>query len=182
MVNVNKILPRSPAWLPRLDCINVTLRSHHCHSRYTSSSPSHHIDQISASAVHAVQIVTAARLPAPMAYITSSHVPSAKAQHYNVSLTAALLKGCWGDNIAGAAPNGTELSWGELVRKWGKHTGGSKSSVARSTRPRRPGTALINRHRADPSVARYLPVVLFQQLHRFFRLHHRPVISVRLTR
>lgn len=59
-----------------------------------------------------------------------------KAAHYNASLTAALLKGCWGDSNAGTAPNGTELGWGELVRKWGKHTGGSESNSIIGSRSR----------------------------------------------
>jgi hypothetical protein len=50
-----------------------------------------------------------------------------KGDHYNAQLTAALLKGNWADATAGAAPNGTALSWSELIRKWGKHTGGSES-------------------------------------------------------
>jgi hypothetical protein len=49
-----------------------------------------------------------------------------KGDHYNAQLTHALLKGNWADATAGAAPNGTALSWSELIRKWGKHTGGSK--------------------------------------------------------
>ena len=104
-----------------------------------------------------------------MAHPSSSTPHSAKAQHYNVSLTSALLKGCWGDNIAGAAPNGAELSWGELVRKWGKHTGGSKY-------PSFPqhGYPLIHRYRANPSAARYLLVVLFQPFHLIFWFHQCP--------
>jgi hypothetical protein len=49
-----------------------------------------------------------------------------KGDHYNVQLTQALLKGDWADGTAGSAPNGTALSWPELIRKWGKHTGGSE--------------------------------------------------------
>jgi hypothetical protein len=37
------------------------------------------------------------------------------------------FKGNWADATAGTAPNGTALSWSELFRKWGKHTGGSES-------------------------------------------------------
>jgi hypothetical protein len=107
-----------------------------------------------------------------MAQLLSSAPHNAKAQHYNVALTSALLKGCWGDNTAGAAPNGTELSWGELVRKWGKHTGGSMSPYL----PLR-GSPLINRYRADPSITRYLLVILFQPLHLFFRLYQRTSLS-----
>ncbi|WVQ93775.1 hypothetical protein IAU59_000853 [Kwoniella sp. CBS 9459] len=50
---------------------------------------------------------------------------SPKGAHYNASLTAALLRGAWAESSPGQAPNKTELSWGELVRKWGKHTGGN---------------------------------------------------------
>jgi len=50
-----------------------------------------------------------------------------KGDHYNAQLTHALLKGNWADPTAGNAPNGTALSWSELFRKWGKHTGGSES-------------------------------------------------------
>jgi hypothetical protein len=49
-----------------------------------------------------------------------------KGDHYNQQLTHALLKGNWADANPGATPNGTALSWSELIRKWGKHTGGSK--------------------------------------------------------
>lgn len=49
-----------------------------------------------------------------------------KGDHYNTQLTHALLKGNWADATAGNAPNGTALSWSELFRKWGKHTGGSE--------------------------------------------------------
>ncbi|ORX34731.1 hypothetical protein BD324DRAFT_634724 [Kockovaella imperatae] len=52
---------------------------------------------------------------------------SPKAGHYRTSLEAALLKGNWTDGSAGKAPNGTDLSWSELIRKWGKHTGGDVS-------------------------------------------------------
>jgi hypothetical protein len=51
---------------------------------------------------------------------------SAKAGHYDSQITAALLKGAWADSSGGTTPNGSELSWGEVVRKWGKHTGGSE--------------------------------------------------------
>jgi hypothetical protein len=52
--------------------------------------------------------------------------PSPKAAHYNAALTSALLRGGWGDANPGKEPNGTDLSWSELIRKWGKHTGGSE--------------------------------------------------------
>ncbi|WVW81915.1 hypothetical protein I302_103918 [Kwoniella bestiolae CBS 10118] len=55
--------------------------------------------------------------------------PSPKGIHYNTSLTAALLRGAWAESNPGHAPNKTELSWGELVRKWGKHTGGNTSLI-----------------------------------------------------
>ncbi|KAK4688880.1 cargo-transport protein YPP1, partial [Tremellales sp. Uapishka_1] len=49
-----------------------------------------------------------------------------KGAHYHASLTSALLRGAWAETAPGTTPNGNELSWGELVRKWGKHTGGSE--------------------------------------------------------
>ena len=52
--------------------------------------------------------------------------PTPKGDHYQAALTAALLRGAWADSKPGAAPNGTDLGWGELIRKWGKHTGGSE--------------------------------------------------------
>ncbi|WWD09042.1 hypothetical protein V865_007162 [Kwoniella europaea PYCC6329] len=55
--------------------------------------------------------------------------PGPKGVHYNTSLTAALLRGAWAESNPGHAPNKTELSWGELVRKWGKHTGGNTSLI-----------------------------------------------------
>ncbi|OCF45189.1 hypothetical protein I317_00992 [Kwoniella heveanensis CBS 569] len=57
------------------------------------------------------------------AILSSGGTP--KGAHYNASLTAALLRGAWAESNPGQAPNKTELSWGELVRKWGKHTGGN---------------------------------------------------------
>lgn len=51
---------------------------------------------------------------------------SPKAAHYNANLGAALTRGSWADSNPGAAPNGATLSWSELLRKWGKHTGGSE--------------------------------------------------------
>jgi hypothetical protein len=56
------------------------------------------------------------------------HHKEPKGDHYNAQLTHALLKGNWADATAGTAPNGTALSWSELIRKWGKHTGGSEYS------------------------------------------------------
>lgn len=55
---------------------------------------------------------------------------SPKAAHYTSALGSALCKGAWAEPTPGAAPNGTALSWGELVRKWGKHTGGSESTLS----------------------------------------------------
>ncbi|RXK37161.1 hypothetical protein M231_05530 [Tremella mesenterica] len=54
---------------------------------------------------------------------------SPKAAHYNQALTNALLSGAWSDTKPGSTPNGTELTWVELVRKWGKHTGGNTTLV-----------------------------------------------------
>ncbi|ORY34198.1 hypothetical protein BCR39DRAFT_516718 [Naematelia encephala] len=52
-----------------------------------------------------------------------------KAVHYHAALTSALLRGAWAEPTPGTAPNGTLLSWGELVRKWGKHTGGNTALI-----------------------------------------------------
>lgn len=57
---------------------------------------------------------------------------SPKAVHYHTALGAALLRGAWAEANPGAEPNGSELSWGELVRKWGKHTGGSRFSFSQN--------------------------------------------------
>jgi hypothetical protein len=56
-------------------------------------------------------------------------VASPKAAHYQSAITSALSRGAWAETNPGSAPNGTELSWGELIRKWGKHTGGSTSTL-----------------------------------------------------
>lgn len=61
--------------------------------------------------------------------MSTVNTASPKAAHYHSALTSALLRGAWGDSNPGTAPNGTALSWGELVRKWGKHTGGSEPSI-----------------------------------------------------
>ncbi|TXT05012.1 hypothetical protein VHUM_03832 [Vanrija humicola] len=50
--------------------------------------------------------------------------PSPKATHYRASLGAALVRGAWTDANPGTEPNGSLLSWPELIRKWAKHTGG----------------------------------------------------------
>ncbi|WVQ80288.1 hypothetical protein IAT38_002393 [Cryptococcus sp. DSM 104549] len=54
---------------------------------------------------------------------------SPKGNHYNNDLTAVLLRGPWADATPGHTPNTTPLSWGELVRKWGKHTGGNTALI-----------------------------------------------------
>jgi hypothetical protein len=59
--------------------------------------------------------------------MTSGQAPGPKGGHYRDALSAALLRGGWADDWPGTAPNGNPLSWGELIRKWGKHTGGSES-------------------------------------------------------
>ncbi|WWC85911.1 uncharacterized protein L201_000781 [Kwoniella dendrophila CBS 6074] len=64
-----------------------------------------------------------------MSASTSAAAASPKGAHYNTSLTAALLRGAWAESNPGQAPNKTELSWGELVRKWGKHTGGNTALI-----------------------------------------------------
>lgn len=52
-----------------------------------------------------------------------------KGAHYHASLGAALVRGAWADANPGTTPNGSPLSWNELIRKWGKHTGGSELQV-----------------------------------------------------
>jgi hypothetical protein len=80
-----------------------------------------------------------------------------KGDHYNTQLTHALLKGNWADATAGNAPNGTALSWSELFRKWGKHTGGSESIVvAPSNYYDISGYPLILRHVPPASLTGYL--------------------------
>ncbi|WRT63735.1 uncharacterized protein IL334_000658 [Kwoniella shivajii] len=64
-----------------------------------------------------------------MSALATSVGSTPKAAHYNTSLTAALLRGAWAESTPGQAPNKTDLSWGELVRKWGKHTGGNTSLI-----------------------------------------------------
>nr|XP_018266799.1 uncharacterized protein I303_00777 [Kwoniella dejecticola CBS 10117]OBR88957.1 hypothetical protein I303_00777 [Kwoniella dejecticola CBS 10117] len=64
-----------------------------------------------------------------MASIGAAATPNPKGAHYNSSLTAALIRGAWAESNPGHAPNKTELSWGELVRKWGKHTGGNTALI-----------------------------------------------------
>ena len=59
--------------------------------------------------------------------LLSAGASPAKATHYEAALNAALLKGNWTESQAGNEPNGTVLDWNELIRKWGKHTGGSES-------------------------------------------------------
>ncbi|TYJ56742.1 hypothetical protein B9479_002512 [Cryptococcus floricola] len=54
---------------------------------------------------------------------------SPKAAHYNAALNAALTAGNWAATAPGTAPRGAQLEWGELVRKWGKHTGGNVQLV-----------------------------------------------------
>lgn len=56
-----------------------------------------------------------------------------KAAHYISNLGAALVRGAWSDPNPGQAPNGSALSWNELIRKWGKHTGGCRIQVLWST-------------------------------------------------
>jgi hypothetical protein len=81
-----------------------------------------------------------------------------KGDHYNTQLTHALLKGNWADATAGNAPNGTALSWSELFRKWGKHTGGSKSIlVALRAYQDLSRHALIPRYFAATPPTGYLP-------------------------
>jgi hypothetical protein len=80
-----------------------------------------------------------------------------KGDHYDTQLTHALLKGNWADATAGNAPNGTALSWSELFRKWGKHTGGSESIlVAMSSYYDISGYPLTLRHLAPASPTGYL--------------------------
>lgn len=61
---------------------------------------------------------------APLA--PSATMQNPKAAHYTANLAGVLVRGAWTVDSPGAAPNGSPLSWSELVRKWGKHTGGSE--------------------------------------------------------
>ena len=81
---------------------------------------------------------------------------AAKATHYEAALGAALLKGNFTEGQAGKAPNGTVLDWNELIRKWGKHTGGSEH-LSSSSCPEvpRPLTCIV-RYKVDTSLERYL--------------------------
>ena len=45
-----------------------------------------------------------------------------KAAHYTQQLHATLLRGAWHESNPGRAPNGSILSWSELLRKYRKHT------------------------------------------------------------
>lgn len=63
---------------------------------------------------------------------TPTPVQTPKGAHYSSALSAALLHGGWADGQAGKDFKGYEISWGELVRKWGKHTGGSEYTMSPS--------------------------------------------------
>lgn len=74
------------------------------------------------------------------------------------------MRGAWSDANPGAAPNGNPLSWSELVRKWGKHTGGSESFTPVPERRRmRPenvekGRSTANTHQIPSSCMRFVPL------------------------
>jgi hypothetical protein len=96
-----------------------------------------------------------------------------KGDHYNTQLTHALLKGNWADATAGTAPNGTALSWSELFRKWGKHTGGSESIlIAQMSYEHKSGHALILRHLAPASLTGYLAPVSLITVNGQFDIYH----------
>lgn len=61
--------------------------------------------------------------------MATQHAPSPKAAHYHQALSSALLRGAWSSSQPATAPNGTGLSWAELIRKWGKHTGGNTAII-----------------------------------------------------
>ncbi|KAE8543160.1 hypothetical protein D1P53_000647 [Cryptococcus gattii VGV] len=48
-----------------------------------------------------------------------------KGAHYSLALAHALAAGAWSSPSPAATPRAAPLSWPELVRKWGKHTGGN---------------------------------------------------------
>ncbi|WVQ76332.1 hypothetical protein IAR50_005997 [Cryptococcus sp. DSM 104548] len=54
---------------------------------------------------------------------------NAKEAHYAQALSAALTSGNWAASAPGTTPRGAQLPWTELVRKWGKHTGGNVQLV-----------------------------------------------------
>ena len=95
-----------------------------------------------------------------------------KGDHYNSQLTHALLKGSWADATAGSAPNGTALSWSELFRKWGKHTGGSESiSSAHSSYVDITEHRLILRYFASTSLTGYLAPLSLITVNGQFDIH-----------
>lgn len=57
----------------------------------------------------------------------SSNTMGSKGAHYSLALAHALAAGAWASPAPAATPRAAPLSWPELVRKWGKHTGGSES-------------------------------------------------------
>lgn len=55
------------------------------------------------------------------------HAAGSKGAHYTANLGGALVRGAWAESNPGATPSGSALPWNELIRKWGKHTGGGES-------------------------------------------------------
>jgi hypothetical protein len=58
---------------------------------------------------------------------TAQTTTPAKTRHYVAVLSAALLRGAWGDAVVGKDYKGRDMDWGELLRKWEKHGGDSES-------------------------------------------------------
>jgi len=119
---------------------------------------------------HILSVAYTSPHPPTMASILRHKEP--KGDHYNTQLTHALLKGNWADATAGNAPNGTALSWSELFRKWGKHTGGSEYiSVALSIYADTSGHLLIPRHLAAAPPTGYLPSLSLVTVNGQFDIH-----------
>lgn len=84
------------------------------------------------------------------------HTMGTKGAHYSLALAHALAAGAWSSPSPAATPRAAPLSWPELVRKWGKHTGGSESPPPPPPRPKYgmltpPDTSLIH-HLRDISL------------------------------
>ncbi|CAK9779362.1 unnamed protein product [Cutaneotrichosporon oleaginosum] len=64
-----------------------------------------------------------------MSRLGVGHAAGTKGAHYTANLGSALVRGAWAESNPGATPSGGALPWGELLRKWGKHTGGNTEVV-----------------------------------------------------
>ena len=119
---------------------------------------------------YSVTVAYTPHSPITMASILRHKEP--KGDHYNTQLTHALLKGNWADATAGNAPNGTALSWSELFRKWGKHTGGSESILlAQRSYRHKSGHPLTLRYLAPASLTGYLAPLSLITVNGQFDIH-----------